>query len=1160
MKARTIAIALGLTLLPWASLPTQARAQELPKPTYANSVVISIEHGIHDSAEVDYIKSTMPFGLYAWPSFSLTHVPVDLAWTSDWNDAANGIQAFKNTVDGLIAEAKAKNVKIHFVVCSGLARSLHVYREAKEEDIRNAQWYNDNKLAADDQITDPGAMNATVFGTFSRYARKMRANLEAKAKAALAFIKQRMDENPETLIAVSGWGELELNFKRLNGGQGPQEYFADFSPFAVLEFRDWIQHTGLYDDASGLYKGQGYAGGGAKYQGAAGLAQFNADFGIGTPFTSWDLRYYNWSLADVYGIALATAASASLALDPGCIPYSAYVHGAMMPTSGPNYVAGGFDPPRAQQPGVAFYDLWNAFREHMVRHFILDMARWAFEAGIDPQKWFSHQIPTDYLFGTNPSMPVLGGRYYSSASPLASADIAGPGYGSAGATIYDIKFPSWFARTTEYILPAISGMSPNWAIMEYDAETYPIGYSVAQSDVAFILNQYLRIYGANAHLINFWRWIDETPEHTIKGMNKEEALRRFIRLIRDKARSTDLAKVYDPPRVVGLTGEFRVASAGLRAGVEGGAASAAALAPGVLLQVTGKIWAGEAWDWKTWGDFKNFKVYRSTTPNFAADGSHWIGDTAEYAFTDTTAVYGATYYYKWRAENVNGVPGPASEEVMVVVASADAAVLTVDKTALAFGAEQGQASATVQKVLIRNAGGAGTVLNWTAAADAGWIKLSPASGTGDGLLEVRVDVAGMGAGTYNGRITVQAPFAAGSPKTIDVVLTVYEGGGDEPPFGVFETPVDGSVVAASVAVTGWALDDIEIVKVEIKRNPHSTDTPGVIMADGLVYVGDAVFVKGARPDVEQAYPNYPHNNRAGWGYMLLTNFFPDGGNGVFTIYAFAIDSSGRRTKLGEKQVTIDNANSVLPFGAIDTPAQGGTASGAAYVNFGWVLVPPPFFIPFDGSTIWVWIDGVPVGHPVYGNYRSDIAALFPGYLNSGGAVGYYYVDTTAYPNGTHTIVWSATDNAGHSGGIGSRYFEIQNSAAAAASAGVAAAYRKAPSVPAFEDGSGRLGLDLLTPAEVEVEELGRVVVKLRPPAGLRIVGWGASEDRELPIGSTLDADRGVFSWIPGPGFLGRHVLHFAATDGVYRGAPVEVAVQIVPKKYREPQETGARRK
>jgi len=37
------------------------------------------------------------------------------------------------------------------------------------------------------------------------------------------------------------------------------------------------------------------------------------------------------------------------------------------------------------------------------------------------------------------------------------------------------------------------------------------------------------------------------------------------------------------------------------------------------------------------------------------------------------------------------------------------------------------------------------------------------------------------------------------------------------PFGFFETPLDGSTLSGSFPVTGWALDDIEVVKVEICR-------------------------------------------------------------------------------------------------------------------------------------------------------------------------------------------------------------------------------------------------------------------------------------------------------------------------------------------------------
>jgi hypothetical protein len=456
-----------------------------------------------------------------------------------------------------------------------------------------------------------------------------------------------------------------------------------------------------------------------------------------------------------------------------------------------------------------------------------------------------------------------------------------------------------------------------------------------------------------------------------------------------------------------------------------------------------------------------------------------------------------------------------------------------------------------QTVLVKNIGAAGTTLVWTALSNRAWLLVSPAGGTGNGVLQIGVNGAGLGTGTYTGRITVDDPLAANAPSAIDVRLDIFASGEDAPPFGSFETPIDGAVVASSLPVTGWALDDIGVDSVRIKRRPVDSDPAGIIREDGLVFIGNATFARGARPDVEGKYPNYPLADRAGWGYMLLTNFLPNQGNGTFILVAEAVDTTGHTRRLGEKTVICNNHDAVKPFGAIDTPTQGGIASGNWYANFGWALTPQPNFIPTDGSTIWVWVDGVPLGHPTYGQPRADIATLFPGYQNSAGAVGYYIIDTTKLENRTHTISWSVRDSAGNTDGIGSRYFDVQN-VAGGASAGVvsgtiatgAASTAQEALLP--EQSGGGLGLETVSPREIEIEELGRIRVELTGTSGARIIGWGMSEDRPLPIGSTLDAN-GVFWWSAGPGFLGRHVLHFAATDGVRRSPAVEIVVNIVPK-------------
>jgi hypothetical protein len=356
---------------------------------------------------------------------------------------------------------------------------------------------------------------------------------------------------------------------------------------------------------------------------------------------------------------------------------------------------------------------------------------------------------------------------------------------------------------------------------------------------------------------------------------------------------------------------------------------------------------------------------------------------------------------------------------------------------------------------------------------------------------------------------------------------------DNPPIGSLDTPVNGSLVTSSIAVTGWALDESGVEHVKIYR--------GTI--DNPIYVGDAVFVEGARPDVETAFPDYPDNSKAGWGYMMLTNFLPNGGNGVFTILAIATDTTGHQTKLGTKTITCDNANAVKPFGAIDTPTQGDAASGKYFINWGWALTPSPNCIPINGNTINVYVDGVNLGHPTYNINRQDIADLFPNYVNSNGAAGYFILDTTAYEDGVHTIQWTATDNAGNTDGIGSRYFSIDNSGESAGQTSIIDDFQSLTHIKPSLVPPGKLGPIKIEKGyqpnkksqqvypdnrgiiTIEIKELQRLEINLGKNnwQGFLVVG---NQLRDIPIGSYLDFKTGIFSWGPAPGFLGLYELIF----------------------------------
>jgi hypothetical protein len=62
-------------------------------------------------------------------------------------------------------------------------------------------------------------------------------------------------------------------------------------------------------------------------------------------------------------------------------------------------------------------------------------------------------------------------------------------------------------------------------------------------------------------------------------------------------------------------------------------------------------------------------------------------------------------------------------------------------------------------------------------------------------------------------------------------------------------------------------------------------------------------------------------------------------------------------------------------------------------------------------------------------------------------------------------------------------------------------------------------------------------------SGYLVVG---NELRPLPIGSTLDARRGVFFWQPGPGFIGEY--RFVFVDG-RDGKKKIMTVNIRPKSF-----------
>jgi hypothetical protein len=545
-------------------------------------------------------------------------------------------------------------------------------------------------------------------------------------------------------------------------------------------------------------------------------------------------------------------------------------------------------------------------------------------------------------------------------------------------------------------------------------------------------------------------------------------------------------------------------------------------------------------------------------------------------------VTAAPFAYEWdTGKSANGshtvtvkaynAAGQMGEDEITVTIGNDPRI-SLNRTELHFVYLLNVASTGEQEFAVGNSGTGD--LNWTLSDNANWLRYTPESGTNSRMVKVTTSYsAEITPGTYTEYITVSAPDAANSPQTVKVTYTVVKNSNGEPPFGKFITPYADTTVMSSVPFTGWALDDVDLKSIKVYREPTAGET------GDLIFIGDAVRVEGARPDIEERFPGYPENYKAGWGYMMLTNFLPDQGNGYFTFHVIAEDWEGHQVTLGTKTVFCDNDNAVKPFGAIDTPGQGDTVYNDEYCNFGWALTPQPNTIPKNGSTITVWVDGEPVGQPIYNNYRDDIYNLFPGLNNSEGAVGYFYLDTTAYADGVHTIAWSVEDDAGNADGIGSRYFSVRSSNS-----------RKAESRAHSSTGSGNsswlshpggtpdisnIPIDSSSsvlvkrgynthavPIEsrpdadgiitIEIQELERIEIRLFPVgtavlAPLNPAPLYTTPLYTTPIGSTFNPKTGIFSWQPGPGFVGNYRLDFLAQGAGSKLVRKQFLIKIIPR-------------
>jgi hypothetical protein len=451
-----------------------------------------------------------------------------------------------------------------------------------------------------------------------------------------------------------------------------------------------------------------------------------------------------------------------------------------------------------------------------------------------------------------------------------------------------------------------------------------------------------------------------------------------------------------------------------------------------------------------------------------------------------------------------------------------------------------------QTARVRFAGAPGP---WTVTSDSPWLVVTGGSGSGEGSIAVSIAPGStMSAGRTVGFLTLTSAIATNSPWTLPVTFDAIAA--SQPPFGSLDTPAgDGTVLAGSIALTGWTLDDIGVKQVELWRDlqPGETTPPfGGAATDprtGKVFIANATFVEGARPDVEALNSSTPFANRAGWGYLMLTWGLWNQGNGTYRFHAFGVDQEGATATIGTKTVVISNNTATKPFGSIDTPGIGGDASGP---NFGWGLTPKVNGIAtckIQPSGVQYSIDSGPLQPVVYGDARADIAGAFAGFSNTAAAGGHAIIDWTALTNGPHTIGWLITDDCNRADGVGSRFFNVTSGTTAltvpefrlkaettelSASAFRRNGLSESDAAITVAKGFGELPVVLAAPGARTVELKQGERIEVRVPRGFADA-WQLGPDgevRPLPVGSTWDGANGILYWQPAEAFLGRYRIVF----------------------------------
>ncbi len=201
-----------------------------------------------------------------------------------------------------------------------------------------------------------------------------------------------------------------------------------------------------------------------------------------------------------------------------------------------------------------------------------------------------------------------------------------------------------------------------------------------------------------------------------------------------------------------------------------------------------------------------------------------------------------------------------------------------------------------------------------------------------------------------------------------------------------------SIVFGTAGFRGWAISNASVSNV-------------AIAVDGVPY-GTATY-GAARPDVCAAYANVANCPNVGWTFPLDTTQLADGLH-TMTATATVPESAGTFVGTVSSAFTVVNWSTSNPMKLnFDSPnAQSGPLSGSVTIG-GWVIDTQAAI-----NQVSVAVDGIPLGNANSGIARNDVCAVFSNSIGCPNVGWNYRLNTTLFPDGTHTLAVTAATSGG----------------------------------------------------------------------------------------------------------------------------------------------------